>query len=174
MRRWSRGVGVNALVTLNRPVNLDKLKLEGVEITWVQPLDFVTEGLGFSANGTKINQSSSTGLFAAGIAPYSYNLQAFYENYGVSVSLNYVWNDDSVAANAPQNNVNVPLRAEARGQLDLSAGYTLPFMDESMRVTLDALNLTNEPLRTQFGYDNSPYSVYYPGRQVLLGLRATF
>jgi len=43
---------------------------------------------------------------------------------GLSVSLNYVWNDDSVAANAAQN--------------------------------------------------NSPYSVYYPGRQVLLGLRATF
>jgi TonB-dependent receptor len=166
--------GVNAIVTVNRPVNLDKLKLEGVEITWVQPLDFVTEGLGFSANGTKINQSSSTGLFAAGIAPYSYNLQAFYENYGLSLSLNYVWNDDSVAANAPQNNVAVPLRAEERGQLDLSAGYTLPFMNEAVRVTLDALNLTNEPLRTQFGYSNSPYSVYYPGRQVLLGLRATF
>ncbi len=45
----------------------------------------------------------------------------------------------------------------------------LPFLNEGMRVTLDALNLTNEPLRTQFGYDNSLYSVYYPGRQVLLG-----
>lgn len=169
----SRG-GPNATVTLNKPVNLNKLKLEGAELTWVQPLDFVTEGLGFSANGTRIKQSASGGLVATGIAPYSYNLQAFYENYGVSVSLNYVWNDESIAANAPQNNVQVPLRAEERGQLDLSAGYTLPFMNEAMRVTLDALNLTNEPLRTQFGYSNSPYSVYYPGRQVLLGLRATF
>nr|WP_293849278.1 TonB-dependent receptor [Steroidobacter sp.] len=166
--------GVNALVTLNRPVNLNKLTLEGAEITWVQPLDFVTEGLGFSANGTRITQSASGNLKATGIAPWSYNLQAFYENYGVSISLNYVWNDESIAANAPQNNVNVPLRADARGQLDLSAGYTLPFANESMRLTLDALNLTNEPIRTLFGYDNSPYSVYYPGRQVLLGLRATF
>jgi TonB-dependent receptor len=166
--------GENAMVTLNRPVNLNELTLEGAEVTWVQPLDFITEGLGFSANGTRIKQSSSTGLVAAGIAPYSYNLQAFYENYGVSLSLNYVWNDESIAANGPQNNVNVPLRAEERGQLDLSAGYTLPFLDESMRVTVDALNLTNEPLRTQFGFDNSPYSVYYPGRQILLGLRATF
>ncbi|MFC4313428.1 TonB-dependent receptor [Steroidobacter flavus] len=169
----SRG-GPNATVTLNKPVNLNKLTLEGAEITWVQPLDFITDGLGFSANGTRIKQSASGNLVATGIAPYSYNLQAFYENYGVSLSLNYVWNDESIAANAPQNNVQVPLRADARGQLDLSAGYTLPFLNDSMRVTLDALNLTNEPLRTQFGYDNSPYSVYYPGRQVLLGLRATF
>lgn len=166
--------GPNATITLNRPVNLDKLKLEGAELTWVQPLDFVLDGLGFSANGTRIKQSSSTGLFASGIAPYSYNLQAFYENYGMSVSLNYVWNDESVAANGPQNNINVPLRSDERGQLDLSAGYQLPFLDESMRLTLDALNLTNEPLRMTFGYDNAPYSTYYPGRQVLLGLRANF
>ncbi len=39
-------------------------------------------------------------------------------------------NDDSIAANALQNNVAVPLRAEERGQLDLSAGYALPFMNE--------------------------------------------
>ena len=119
-------------------------------------------------------KNSSTGLFAPGIAPYSYNLQAFYEQHGFSISVNYIWNDESVAANAPQNNIAVPLKSDARGQLDLSAGYQLPFFGESTRVTLDALNLTNEPLRTTFGYDNAPYSTYYPGRQVLLGLRASF
>jgi TonB-dependent receptor len=163
-----------ATVTLNRPINLNKLLIQGVELTWVQPLDFVVKGLGFSANATKLEQSSSTGLFAPGVAPYRFNLQGFYEGHGASLSVNYVWNDESVAANGPQNNINVPLRAEARGQLDVSAGYVLPFADKAWRVTLDALNITNEPLRTTFGYDNAPYSVYYPGRQVLLGLRASF
>lgn len=163
-----------ATVTLNRPINLNKLLIQGVELTWVQPLDFLVKGLGFSANATKLEQSSSTGLFAPGVAPYRVNLQGFYEGYGASLSVNYVWNDESVAANGPQNNINVPLRAEARGQLDVSAGYVLPFADKAWRVTLDALNITNEPLRTTFGYDNAPYSVYYPGRQVLLGLRASF
>jgi TonB-dependent receptor len=166
--------GVNSTVTLIRPINLDKLLLQGVELTWVQPLDFIVKGLGFSANATKIEQSSSTGLFAPGVAPYRYNLQGFYEDHGLSVSLNYVWNDESVAANGPQNNINVPLKAEARGQLDASVGYQLPFADKAFRLTLDALNITNAPLRTTFGYDNAPYSVYYPGRQVLLGLRASF
>jgi TonB-dependent receptor len=169
-----RGGPTVATVTLNRPINLNKLLIQGIEATWVQPLDFILSGLGFSANATKLEQSSSTGLFAPGVAPYSFNLQGFYEHNGASISVNYVWNDESVAANGPQNNINVPLKAEARGQLDVSAGYQLPFADKAWRVTLDALNITNEPLRTTFGYDNAPYSVYYPGRQVLLGLRASF
>jgi TonB-dependent receptor len=169
-----RGGPTVATVTLTKPVNLNKLLIQGVEVTWVQPLDFVVKGLGFSANATRLEQSSQSGLVATGVAPWSYNLQGFYEDHGVSVSVNYVWNDESIAANAPQNNINVPLKAEARGQLDVSAGYQLPFMDKAWRLTLDALNITNEPLRTTFGYDNAPYSVYYPGRQVLLGLRASF
>ena len=163
-----------ATVTLTRPVNLNTLLLKGVELTWVQPLDFVVNGLGLSANGTHITQSSSTGLFAPGIAPYTYNLQGFYEDHGVSLSLNYIWNDDSVAANGPQNNIAVPLNFDSRGQLDLSAGYQLPIFGNAFRVTLDALNLTNEPLRTTFGYDNATYSIYYPGRQVLVGFRGSF
>jgi TonB-dependent receptor len=169
-----RGGPTVATVTVTRPVNLSKLLLQGAEVTWVQPLDFLYQGLGFSANATYIKQSSSSGLVAPGIARWSYNLQGFYEGHGLSVSLNYVWNDKSIAANAPQNNINVPLRADARGQLDLSAGYQLPFHDNLLRLTLDVLNITNEPLRTTFGYDNAPYSVYYPGRQFLVGLRASF
>lgn len=162
-------------ITVNRPVNLSDLKIKGLELTWVQPLDFLFKGLGFSANGTYLDQSSSSGLVATGVSKYSYNLQGFYENGGLSVSLNYVWNDESIAVNAPQNNIpGANLRADARGQLDLSAGYQLPFLNDGMRLTLDVLNITNEPIRTTFEHDNAAYSVYYPGRQVLLGLRANF
>lgn len=167
------GPGV-AVVSVTKPINAQNLVLKGVELTWAQPLDFVTKGLGFTANGTRITQSSDSGLFAPGVAPYSYNLQGYYENYGLSLSLNYTWTDKTVALNPPQNNVNVGLIADKRGQLDLSLGYQLPFISNSFRLTLDALNLTNEPLRTLFGYENAPYSVYYPGREVLLGIRATF
>jgi TonB-dependent receptor len=163
-----------ATVTLTHPVNLNTLQLKGVELTWVQPLDFLLSGLGFSANGTHITQSSDMGLFAAGIAPYLYHLQGYYEDHGASVSLNYIWVDKSVAANAPQNNLAVPLNSDARGQLDLSASYRLPMLNRRFRITLDALNLTNESIRTTFGYDNATYSVYNPGRQVLVGFRGSF
>ncbi len=182
-RARAAGLAVDATpVSVNRPVNLQTLVIKGIEGTWNQPLDFVVKGLGFQANGTHITQDSDPvliggtqqTLFAPGVPRWGYNVQGYYENYGLSLSLNYVWQGDVIAANAPQNNLNVPLRADARGQLDLSAGYQLPFLDKAMRLTLDVLNITNKPLRTTIGYDNAAYSVYYPGRQVLVGLRASF
>lgn len=175
-RAAATGVAVGDLaITVNRPVNLSDLKIKGVEATWVQPLDFFVKGLGFSANGTLLDQSSSSGLVAEGVSKYSYNLQGFYENGGLSVSLNYVWNSKSIALNGPQNGIaGADLKADARGQLDLSAGYQLPFFDKALRLTVDVLNITNEPIRTTFEYDNAAYSVYYPGTSVLAGIRANF
>jgi TonB-dependent receptor len=175
-RSLQTGVPVNELpITVNRPINLRDLKIKGIEVTWVQPLDFLVKGLGLSANGTYLKQSSSSGLVATGVSKWSYNLQGFYENKGLSVSLNYVWNDKAIAVNGPQNGItNANLRSAARGQLDMSAGYQLPFFDKAFRLTLDVLNITNEPIRTNFEYDNAPYSVYYPGRTVMAGLRANF
>ncbi|WP_088184371.1 TonB-dependent receptor [Sphingobium sp. Z007] len=175
-RSLQTGVPIAALpITVNRPINLSDLKIKGLEATWVQPLDFLVKGLGFSANGTYLDQSSSSGLVATGVSKYSYNLQGFYENGGLSVSLNYVWNDDAIALNGPQNGIqNANLRSEARGQFDASVGYQLPFFNKALRLTVDALNITNEPIRTNFEYDNAPYSVYYPGRTIMAGIRANF
>ncbi|KQN00804.1 TonB-dependent receptor [Sphingobium sp. Leaf26] len=175
-RATATGVAVNDLaITVQRPVNLSDLKIKGLEGTWVQPLDFFVKGLGFSANGTYLKQSSSSGLVAEGVSKYSYNLQGFYENHGLSVSLNYVWNGKSIALNGPQNGITgADLKADARGQFDLSAGYELPFFNKAMRLTLDVLNITNEPIRTTFEYSNAAYSVYYPGTSVLAGIRANF
>jgi TonB-dependent receptor len=169
-----RGGPATAVVTITKPINAQNLVLKGAELTWVQPLDFLLKGLGFSANGTHITQHSDSGLFAPGVAPYTYNLQGYYENYGVSLSLDYVWTDKNVSLNPPQNNLPVGLIFDKRGQLDLSLSYQLPFWGDTLRLTVDALNLTNEPLRTIFGYENAPYSVYYPGREVLVGFRAKF
>ncbi|WP_294198310.1 TonB-dependent receptor [uncultured Sphingomonas sp.] len=161
-------------ITVNRPINLNNLVIKGIEGTWNQPLDFAIKGLGFQANGTHITQSSDTGLVAPGVPKWGYNVQGYYENYGLSLSLNYVWQGGVIAANPPQNNLNVPIEADARGQLDLSAGYQLPFMNKAFRLTLDVLNITNAPIRTTIGYDNATYNVFYPGRQVLAGVRASF
>ncbi|MBH1999984.1 MAG: TonB-dependent receptor [Sphingomonadaceae bacterium] len=170
------GLAINDLpITVNRPINLSDLKIKGLEATWVQPLDFLVKGLGFSANGTYLKQSSSSGLVATGVSKYSYNLQGFYENNGLSISVNYVWNDKAIAVNKPQNGINdASLRSDARGQLDTSIGYQLPFFNKALRLTVDVLNITNEPIRTTFEYSNAAYSVYYPGTTVLGGIRASF
>jgi TonB-dependent receptor len=170
----ARGGPDTAIVTVNQPVNLQNLVLTGVEVTWVQPLDFLVKGAGFSANATHLHQSSSSALVATGVSPWSYNVQGFYEGHGLSLSLNYVWNDTNIGQNAPQNGIPVGLISQARGQMDLSAGYQLPYLNKAIRLTVDALNLTNEPIRTTFGYDNATYSVYYPGRSILFGFRAKY
>ncbi len=173
-RAANTGVAVNDLpIQLTQPINNGRLLLKGIEATWVMPLDFLVRGLGYRANATYLHQSSATGLLAPGVPSWTYNLQGFYEGHGVSVSLNYVWTGKSIAANAPQNGINVPLRSDSRGQLDLSAGYQLPFLNKAFRVTFDMLNMTNAPIRTVFGYENAPYSVYYPGREYLMGFRVS-
>ncbi|MCJ2184317.1 TonB-dependent receptor [Novosphingobium sp. 1949] len=164
-------------IYVNQPVNLQSLQINGLEATWVQPLDFLVDGLGFSANVTRIKQSSDSGLYAPGVAPWSYNLQGFYEGHGVSVSLNYVWTDQFVLINAPYYINDWGVYQDSRGQFDLSVGYDLPGMDNRVHLTLDALNLTNAAIRATNGQDgntNATYSVYYPGRQVLFGIRADF
>jgi TonB-dependent receptor len=180
-RATRTGVAVEDLpINVNRPVNLDAIRLRGLEATWVQPLDFLVKGLGFSANGTYIKQSSNSvvngvKLIATGVPKWSYNLQGFYENGGLSVSLNYVWNDKTVTSGPNQNGISTArLGSDARGQLDLSAGYQLPFFNKALRLTVDVLNITNEPIRTTFAYDNAPYSIFYPGTSVLGGIRASF
>ncbi|THD81709.1 MAG: TonB-dependent receptor [Phenylobacterium sp.] len=176
------GITANTIIAVNTQVNLGTSYIDGFEAIWVQPLDRFVKGLGFTANYTHLDTkaptsttSTSTGPLP-GVPKFTYNLGAYYENYGVSVHLTYVYNDKLIAAAAPQNNVNLPLIADARGQLDLSASYTLPdfFGQKQMQVTFNATNLTNEPLRTVFGFENAPYSTYYPGRQFLIGLRGKF
>jgi len=162
-------------IQLTAPINDSKLLIRGAEMTFVQPLDFVVKGLGLRANATYLHQSSGSGIPAPGIAPWSYNLQGFYEAHRVSISLNYVWNGQSIAASAPQNGIiGAALVNAARGQLDLSTGYQLPYMNNAFRVTFDMLNITNAPIKTLFGFQNATYSVYYPGREFLMGIRASF
>jgi TonB-dependent receptor len=169
-----RGGPDAAVVTITQQVNLNKLTLKGAELTWVQPLDFLLRGTGFTINGTRITQKSDDNLFATGISPWTYNATAYYEDRGISVHATYVWNDESVSLNPPNNGIAVPIRFDARGQLDLSASYALPFGNDNYKATLDVLNITNEQLRSTFGYDNATWQLFNPGRQVLFGVRAAF
>jgi hypothetical protein len=99
----------------------------------------------------------------------------YYENHNISLHVTYVYSAAFISAPSPQNNVNVPLIQDARGQLDFSGSYTLPsWWGVDSQVTFGATNITNQPIRTVFGYENAPYEVFYPGSVYYLGLRAKF
>ena len=168
-----------ATVTVQQQVNADgTLKIQGWEVTWVQPLDRVFDGLGFMANYTNVNQTSQgTGVpaVAVGVAPNLWNATAYWENDIASVRLSYTWTDEMIASGFNENGIAAARRyIDSRGQLDLSASYTLSQFESEPQLTLNVINITSEPLRQTFQFDNAAYEFYDPGYTVLLGVRGTF
>jgi len=175
----NRGGPDAATVTVTQQVNANGvLDIEGMELTWVQPLDFLLDGLGFTANYTKINQSGSgTGApaVAVGISPVTYNLTGYYEKGPVSFRISYNFNEAQISSGPNQNSVPIAqLRTDERAQVDLQASYTLDWLPSSPRITLDIQNLTDEPQRQTFEYDNAAFTYYEPGTNILLGIRGRF
>lgn len=160
---------------VNAPGNLE---IEGAELTWVQPLDFVFNGLGFNANYTHIYQrgeGAGAPAKAIGVSPETYNFTAYWEDFSASVRLTYVWNDKQISSGPNQNGVlGTELMTDERGQLDLSTSYEFADVMGKPQVSLNISNLTNEPLRMTFAYDNATYSSFKTGYIATLGLKASF
>ncbi|HYG07127.1 MAG TPA: TonB-dependent receptor [Stenotrophomonas sp.] len=174
-----RGGPDAATVDVQTQVNADGvLNIRGVEAIWVQPLDVLLDGLGFTANYTHVKQDSEgegVPAVAEGVAPNLWNGTVYWERGPASVRVSYTWNDDMIISGANQNGIPYArLNADARGQLDLSASYTLASLPSQPQITLNVTNITDEPLRTTFAWPNATYDLYYPGRTIMLGIRGTF
>lgn len=175
----NRGGPTVATVTVNQQVNTDGvLQIDGAEFTWVQPLDFLMEGLGFTTNYTKIDQKGTgrgAPAVAVGISPETYNVTGYFERGPASVRLSYVWNDAQISSGPNQNSVPVAqIRTDERGQLDLSASYEFEWLPTSPRLTFDVINITDEPQRSTFEYPNAAFTYYEPGTTYLIGVRGAF
>jgi len=175
----NRGGPDTATVTVTQQVNAGGvLTIRGYELNWVQPLTFVLDGLGFTANYTRIYQSASGAgapPVAIGVSPYTYNLTGYYEKGPASIRLSWTYNDKQISSTPNQNSVPVAqLRTDARGQLDLSASYSFDWLPTEPRVTLDIINITDEEQRQTFEYPNAAFTYYKPGRAILVGIRGRF
>ena len=158
--------------------------LTGGELVWVQPLDFIIEGLGFDASATKINQSADgPQVEVTGISPWSYNFTGFYENENLSIRLTYFHQDKAKASGFLDSNYDgdpLPARfsyALARSQVDLATSYTLPFTfgdNGELVVTFDVYNLTNEPVGDWYQYEGVSQNYFEPGATYTLGIRGKF
>jgi TonB-dependent receptor len=174
-----RGGPGSAEVQVQQQVNADgTLFIKGAETNWVQPLDFIFRGLGFQANYTVISQKSiGSGVpaQAVGISPHAYNLTGYWENYGASVRLSYVWNAAQISSSLNQNGLPFgQIKTDARGQLDLSASYQFAHTLSKPMITLNFINMTKAALRSTFTYNNAAYTYYTPGYTVMLGIRGSF
>jgi TonB-dependent receptor len=180
----SRGGPTTAQVQIQSQINVpNKLTINGLEFQWVQPLDFLTsrfgvEGLGVNANATIVDQTSNGAAIAYGVAKYTYNLTGYYEHNGVSLRLSHVYRKGSQSSGANQNGVTAAaLFSDDYKQTDFSSSFDLEKifgLGNVPQLTFNVTNITNEKLRSHFQYDNATFTYYKPGRQFLVGLRATF
>jgi TonB-dependent receptor len=174
-------------VVLTQQVNADgKLIVNGLEFQLVQPLDFLTErfgvtGFGVQANLTLIDQKGEgTGAppVAVGVAPKTYVIGGYFDNYGVSARLIYTYNEGSQNSLANQNGItNAALFGDSYDQLDFSGSLDLaeifgrPLLPT---LTVDVLNITKSTQRSYFQYPAAAFTYYQPGRTVMVGLRGSF
>jgi TonB-dependent receptor len=171
----NRGGANTATVTVSQQVNTGSdLTIRGYELNWVQPLDFLLQGAGFTANYTRVNQTGTGGVVALGVSPYTYNLTGYYENHGVTLRVSYNYNDAQVSSGLNQNSVpTARILTDAYKQMDLSASYTLPVLGGA-QITFNAINVTSEKQRQTFQYPNAAFTLYDPGPTYLIGIRGQF
>jgi TonB-dependent receptor len=181
--------GINALGGQNAAINVRQrdnsdlvINLNGYEVQWVQPLDFLLKGLGFNANVTYVKQSLSgerppnftANALLGGIAPWTYNLTGYWETRDFQVRVSYVHRDENLTGVGPADNIPGDRYDIATNYLDAQLSFPLPFYRKAA-ITLQAQNLLQQ---VQLGrFDQNPqraFSASYAGRQFVAGLRANF
>jgi TonB-dependent receptor len=174
-------------VVLNRQVNASgTLKVNGLEVNWVQPLDFLigrylgVNGFGFSANLTLLNQTGSGAApaVATGISPVTYNITGYYENHGVTLRFSTTFNQGNISALSPQNGITAAAlftddyqQFDFGGSIDFAEIFDMEYLPQ---LTLDVQNIFKAEQRSYFQFENAAFTLYQPGRQVMIGLRGRF
>jgi TonB-dependent receptor len=175
-----------ATVVLQQQVNASgALTVNGVELNWVQPLDFLLDrfginGLGFTANYTLVDQfgTGAAPAVATGVAPHTYNITAYYEHGPVMARISTVYNKGSQSSVLNQNSVTkAALFTADYRQWDFSSSLDLSKLfgwSHEVQITADALNLFDARLRSYFQFSSATFTQYDPGREILIGIRGKF
>ena len=190
----------NTTITVTEQLNTPGLKIiNGIEVGYVQPLDFLLEehglkGFGFTGNLTIVDQKSTGSIssIATGVAPFTYNVTGYYDNDGISARLSYVFSDTSYASGSNQQSVCLPtgtsaggcpggayLFSKAYGQADFSSSLKLSklFTEDlpsDPELTFDVQNIFSAKQVTYEQFPDTLHSYYIKGQTFLFGIRGTF
>lgn len=181
----ARGGPANANVVMTSQRNAGgQLKITGLELGWVQPLDkwLPWRGFGFSETLTLIDQKASgegtQGFVALGVPKRSNNFQVYYENRGFMARLSHTYSQGSQISGMNQNGIaDAALYSDDFKQLDFSSQFDLEKLfdrDGLPTLTFDVVNATDTVRRAYFQFPNATFTSYQPGRTYSLGLRMKF
>jgi len=193
----------NASITVTQQQNASGMEtINGIELGYVQPFDFLLEqygvkGLGVTANVTIVDQSSSgsASVHAQGVAPYTFNVTGYYENNGIMARLSYVYTARVYSSDSYVQNVcmmalpsgiassktcstGAYLYGSPYGQADFSSSVKLSkfFGDipSDPEVVFNIQNVFNAKQTSYFQYENANHSYYQKGQTYMFGLHGTF
>jgi TonB-dependent receptor len=181
----ARGGQSQATVVTTSQTNASGLlKVQGLELGWVQPLDKLLpwRGFGFSETLTLINQKASgegsVGFVALGVPKKSNNFQVYYENHGFMARVSHTFSQGSQVSGLNQNGIaQAALFGDNFKQLDFSSNVDLGEVltrDNWPTLVFNVTNLTDTTRRSYFQYSNATFTSYKPGRTFEIGLRMKF
>ena len=181
----ARGGPANANVVMTSQRNAGgQLKITGLELGWVQPLDKLLpwRGFGFSETLTLIDQKATgegtQGFVALGVPKKSNNFQLYYENHGFMARLSHTYSQGSQISGLNQNGIAAAaLYSDDFKQLDFSSQFDLEKLfdrDGLPTLTFDVVNATDTVRRAYFQFSNATFTSYKPGRTISVGMRMKF
>jgi len=177
------------------------LTINGMELDYSQPFDFLLEqyglpGFGINSNVTIVDQKSSGTLpaIAGGVAPLTYNMTGYYDHNGIQLRFTYTWNDKyyttgntggilglclpNISAQSAGCTAGPYFITAPYGQLDMSSSYRLSNLMGDIpgdpELTFDVQNVTKSKLRTYEQYTYATNTYYDFGTVYLFGFRASF
>ncbi|MEI6893253.1 MAG: TonB-dependent receptor, partial [Colwellia sp.] len=148
-------------------VNDKGMAVNGVELSYQQPFDFMLEGLGVLTNYTFVEPLGDAIL--QGNSKHNYTVSGYYETDVVGARLTYTYRDGYFVKFESGSRDDV--FADAYGTLDATLSYSI---NENFTLTFDATNLLEELNIQRFQPIDLPYDTSDSGRRFSLGVRATF
>jgi TonB-dependent receptor len=177
------GCSPSANWNFSTPINTPGGDLEGYEISFQQPLDFLPGFLshtGVLANYThvtsSINYLNSAGAVVAtnditGLSRESYNATLYYEDDRFSARVSAAYRAKYLTRVPGQETGTAYDGTNSTLNVDASFTYTL---NDHLKFTLEGVNLTDE-FQDQFnGAQNLVSFYHHTGREILFGARYTF
>lgn len=189
-----------ATLNVTQQVNAPGVEtIDGLEVTYVQPLDLLLtryglKGFGVTGNATVIGQSSSgsAAVHATGVAPYSLNLTGYYENDGLMARLSYTYRDRTYGSSSNFGGICLPtIQASSEGCPEGAYTFNAPYgqADFSSSLQLSKIfgtlpsdpqfifsvqNLLNAKQFTYLQYKQAADRYYRTGQTFMIGLHGAF
>ncbi|MGV7207596.1 TonB-dependent receptor [Oxalobacteraceae bacterium A2-2] len=182
----------DSTVVVNRKVNTPGGTLDGLEFTLQAPFSFLPgawSNFGLLANATRVrsrvtyitridnpttaaNEQLTQSADFVGLSPRTHNLTLYYEDKRLSARASLAYRSRyllEVAGNVTGYDYTM---ADASTHVDMSVSYQL---SPNVRVSLEAQNLTDEPLRYARDSQRNDTLLYvHSGRTYAVGLRYTY